>query len=195
MQPLRELVSSRNIDSAPLDEIEKVIALINALDEDDVTVTIDLGMGRGLRYYTGMLFEIYAASGGPQLCGGGRYDDLAQVLGARQPVGASGFSLGLERVHAAAERHEPEPRQPRALLWPGDEYAVAIRAAHDLRAHGWIAAIDPRPRSASASRRSAHRQGYDAFMQVTDGHIEAVRLTDGTTTTFDTAPSPEEVLT
>ncbi len=180
--PLRQLVASRHIDPAPLDELERVIELLEAVDHERVTITIDLGMGRGLRYYTGMLFEIYAAAGGPQLCGGGRYDDLAQVLGARKPVEACGFSLGLERILSAGEAAETGAVKPRVLIWPGDDYAAAIRVAQDLRNQGWTAAVDPRARSASASRRAAHRQGYDAFVQQEMEGIELIRLSDGQAT-------------
>ena len=192
--PLRQLVASRRIDPAPLDELERVIDLLDAIDHEQVTVTIDLGMGRGLRYYTGMLFEIYGAGGGPQLCGGGRYDDLAQVLGARKPVEACGFSLGLERILAATDACNVKVTKRRALVWPGDANAAATQIARDLRDLGWIAAVDPRPRAAAASRRSAHRQGYDAFVQLTSDGVETVRLIDGETKSFADAPTPEMVM-
>lgn len=195
MQPLRQLVATRNINHAPLDELEQVVTLLDAVDHEDVTVTIDLGMGRGLRYYTGMLFEIYGTDGGPQLCGGGRYDDLAQVLGARRPVEACGFSLGLERVLTSTSSiEEHAPSRPRALVWPGSDYAAAILIARTLRERGWIASVDPRPRTAAASRRAAQRQGYDVFMQSTGETFEIVRLSDGVTTSFNDAPAPELVL-
>lgn len=192
--PLRQLVASRQIDPTPLDDLERVIELLSVIDDERVTVTIDLGMGRGLRYYTGMLFEIYAAEGGPQLCGGGRYDDLAQVLGARKPVEACGFSLGLERVVTAGARPAAFPGGPRALIWPGDTNSVALRIAREFRDKGWYATVDPRPRGASASRRAALRQSYDAFVQLTPVGIEVVRLVDGTTTSFDEAPVSDMVL-
>lgn len=194
MTPLRELAASRQIDPAPLDELERVVELLQSDGREQVGITIDLGMGRGLRYYTGMLFEIYDVDGGPQLCGGGRYDDLAQVLGARQPVAACGFSLGLERILDAASPTEAVATLRRALIWPGDDFAGAIRTTRDLRRQGWVAAVDPRPRSASASRRSAHRQGYDAFIQITPNGVEAIRLSDGATMAFAEAPAPELVM-
>ena len=84
LEPLRELVRSRGLSEAPLDELAEVVALLAESGQADERVTIDLGMGRGLHYYTGILFEIYAGDGsGPQLCGGGRYDDLTQLLAAR----------------------------------------------------------------------------------------------------------------
>ncbi|RIK36754.1 MAG: histidine--tRNA ligase, partial [Chloroflexi bacterium] len=115
--PLRRLVAERGLDTAPLDELEEIVALLGILGHDAREVTIDLGMGRGLHYYTGMLFEIYASGrSGQQLCGGGRYDDLAGLLGARQATPACGFSLGLERVLAASSRTFATDLQPAVLV-------------------------------------------------------------------------------
>ena len=68
-------------------------------------VSIDFALSRGLQYYTGLLFEIYhdAPIGERQLCGGGRYDDLAASLGASRDMPAIGFAYGLERVLLALE--------------------------------------------------------------------------------------------
>lgn len=54
--------------------------------------------GRPLDYYTGLVFEITAGEGGPVLAGGGRYDWLMALLGARDPIPAVGFSLWLDRM-------------------------------------------------------------------------------------------------
>ena len=176
---LRELAASSGINAFPLDEIENIIGLLQTEQDDELTITIDLGMGRGLRYYTGMLFEIYATEAGPQICGGGRYDDLAQVLGARAPIEACGFSLGLERtVDAGAVSQDGESLR-RVFIWPGSDYAAGVQAAGELRKQGWNAAVDPRQRSESAARRSAQRSGYDAFVRIVNGNVELVHFEAG----------------
>src|SRR5207247_499949 len=77
---------------------------------------VDLSLGRGLRYYTGLVFEVYyAGAAGPlQLCGGGRYDDLVRSLGGRAGVPACGFAFGLERLDMALAEGQtpPAPRPP-----------------------------------------------------------------------------------
>jgi histidyl-tRNA synthetase len=64
---------------------------------------IDIGIIRGLDYYTGMVFEIDAPSLGAekQICGGGSYD-LVPLFGGEQ-VFTTGFALGFDRVLMAAE--------------------------------------------------------------------------------------------
>jgi histidyl-tRNA synthetase len=173
---LRALAASRGINASPLDEIESIIDLLQIEQDDEVTVTVDLGMGRGLRYYTGMLFEIYATEAGQQICGGGRYDDLAQVLGARSPIEACGFSLGLERTVDACAAFGKTGFPRRAVIWSGSDYAAGVQAASDLRKEGWAVAVDPRQRSESAARRSAQRHGYDAFARIVNGKLDMMEL-------------------
>lgn len=55
---------------------------------------VDLGIVRGLAYYTGFVFEVFERSGeGRAIAGGGRYDKLIEKLGY-QPMHASGFAVG-----------------------------------------------------------------------------------------------------
>jgi histidyl-tRNA synthetase len=63
-------------------------------------VELDLGFGRGIGFYTQMIFElVIATSGGPvEVCGGGRYDGLARVLGSDRDDRGVGFAFGLERL-------------------------------------------------------------------------------------------------
>jgi len=55
---------------------------------------VDLGIVRGLAYYTGFVFEVFERSGeGRALAGGGRYDKLVEKLGYA-PLHATGFAAG-----------------------------------------------------------------------------------------------------
>ena len=75
--------------------------LLDALGERGVpedAVSLDVGLARGIAYYTGAIFEIYAGpEGGPSLGGGGRYDGLVRALGG-EDVPAMGFAYNLESV-------------------------------------------------------------------------------------------------
>ncbi|MFQ5839050.1 MAG: histidine--tRNA ligase, partial [Thermoplasmata archaeon] len=77
-------------------------------------VVYDLGVVRGLDYYTGMVFEIHfdplgAAS---QICGGGAYS-LTDVFGG-EPLPTTGFGMGFDRVLLALEKSKVE--LPAAVL-------------------------------------------------------------------------------
>jgi histidyl-tRNA synthetase len=195
MQPLRELVAANGLDLRPLDELDEIIGLLAATGFDPADIWIDLGMGRGLHYYTGMLFEIYAGSlDGPQLCGGGRYDDLAQVLGARQPVAACGFSYGLERVLAAAPLSTAQPLPRKALVLQEDDPGQALSLAAELREAGWVASVDLRGRNPSATHRAAVRQGYKYIVRREGDRVALTDLSAETKVLFDKVPSPDEVV-
>lgn len=65
-------------------------------------ILYDAGFGRPLDYYTGLVFEI-TTGGSLPLVGGGRYDRLLTMLGAKAPIPGVGFSVWLDRIAAIRE--------------------------------------------------------------------------------------------
>lgn len=63
-------------------------------------IRYDAAFGRPLDYYTGIVFEITAVEDGQVLAGGGRYDRLLTLLGAKKPIPGVGFSVWLDRIEA-----------------------------------------------------------------------------------------------
>ena len=170
---LQALVRSHQLHQEPIERIEQVLALLRSYGHDTSEIVLSPGLGRGLHYYTGMLFEIYADSHGEQqLCGGGRYDDLAQTLGARQPLPASGFTYGLERIVELANL-EPEDPALVTLVIPANERAMGrtIEIAEAMRSAGEAVEIDVRGRSIAANRRYAERTNVSR-MVIVDEHGE-----------------------
>jgi histidyl-tRNA synthetase len=79
-----------------LAEGEKLRGTLDALGAMGVAeyLDLDLGIVRGLAYYTGTVFEIFDAKGELRaICGGGRYDNLLQSLGGVD-LPALGFGMG-----------------------------------------------------------------------------------------------------
>lgn len=74
--------------------------------EDSVAerVIFDLGLSRGLGYYTGAVFDVLDPALGQPIGGGGRYDDLLGRFG--RPLPAVGFALGIDRLHLALTGEE-----------------------------------------------------------------------------------------
>jgi histidyl-tRNA synthetase len=78
-------------------------ALVKQLAQHGVEsarVELDLGFGRGIGFYTQMIFELVVETpvGPVAVCGGGRYDGLARVLGSDRDDRGVGFAFGLERL-------------------------------------------------------------------------------------------------
>ena len=63
-------------------------------------IRYDAAFGRPLDYYTGLVFEISAGDAARPLAGGGRYDRLLTLLGAREKIPGVGFSVWLDRIEA-----------------------------------------------------------------------------------------------
>jgi ATP phosphoribosyltransferase regulatory subunit len=67
-------------------------------------IVFDLGLARGLGYYTGSVFDVLDPALGEPLGGGGRYDDLIGRFG--RPMTAVGFALHVDRLHLALAGEE-----------------------------------------------------------------------------------------
>lgn len=76
-----------------LEDWRYLIKTLNALGLIDF-IKIDLGIVRGLAYYTGFVFEAFQLIGeGRALAGGGRYDNLVKKLGGPD-LPAVGWAIG-----------------------------------------------------------------------------------------------------
>ena len=100
MERARSLAASAGAPADSLDPLGEVVAALDAAGMADEAVTLDLGMARGMAYYTGAQFDL-AAPGAAALGGGGRYDGLVETLGG-PAVPALGFAYDMEAVAAAA---------------------------------------------------------------------------------------------
>ena len=125
-----------------LGDWEKLLRQLNSSGAGGY-VQIDLGIVRGLAYYTGFVFEAFEASGeGRALAGGGRYDSLVKKLGG-QDMPAVGFAMGdvtladlLDSKHLLADAAVAAPEFV-AIIGGADERDAALADAAQLRAAGF----------------------------------------------------------
>jgi histidyl-tRNA synthetase len=76
-----------------LDELGKVFSYLKYMGVEN-WCRFDMGIVRGLAYYTGMVFEIHDKAGDLRaICGGGRYDNLLSDFGGPK-VTATGMGMG-----------------------------------------------------------------------------------------------------
>jgi histidyl-tRNA synthetase len=127
-----------------VEHLERLVEALGHLDGyEGIEYTVDLGIARGLDYYTGIVFEVDWDDLGAekQVCGGGAYT-LGQLFGL-DDVPATGFAIGLDRVGLASEmlRSGDElPDRSGAIVVPMDRsrdvMALATRAMETLRSGG-----------------------------------------------------------
>ena len=91
---------------APLAAMEARIGTLNALGLDDGRISFAARFGRNMEYYTGFVFELWShdKEGPVQVAGGGRYDTLLRMLGAKSDIPAIGCAIRSERVLAARRK-------------------------------------------------------------------------------------------
>ena len=105
-------------------------------------VTVDLGVVRGLAYYTGFVFEAFDKKGELRaLAGGGRYDDLVAKLGG-PALPAAGFAIGDMTFSLLLEERGLTPALTQApdvvcVIGGPDERKAAFGDIHALRAAGF----------------------------------------------------------
>ena len=91
--------------SGPLEHAATGMRAVHALLPQEVAdrIIFDLGLVRGLGYYTGAVFQVYDPAYGVPIGIGGRYDDIGNSAAVAPPVG---FSLNVERLHIALTSEE-----------------------------------------------------------------------------------------
>lgn len=105
-------------------------------------VQVDLGVVRGLAYYTGFVFEAFDRQGELRaLAGGGRYDNLVGKLGYTD-LPAAGFAIGDVTTGLLLEQHGKLPVGVHApdvyVVFGGEaEKRIAFADIQSLRAAGW----------------------------------------------------------
>lgn len=141
---------------------------------------IDLGEARGLDYYTGTIFEIFAEGVGSELGGGGRYDHLLEQYGAPSP--STGFALHIERLQWAMEKvsqnEEGYSSADFLLLHSEEATPQALALSHELRETGLRVIRRNGLRGGVESYlASARRQKIDRILILT-GASEPIRSID-----------------
>jgi histidyl-tRNA synthetase len=170
---------------------EHFAAVRASLEAAGIAFHHDPRLVRGLDYYTRTAFEFVSgvlSPGQSTVCGGGRYDGLAEVLGGA-PTPGVGFGMGLDRVLLAMEGEGlavPSPRTPRCFVVAIGPEAREVRDGllRRLRDGGVAAAAAFDERPLGAQLRMADRAGaaYAVIVgerEIGTGVVTMRRLSDG----------------
>jgi histidyl-tRNA synthetase len=121
------------------DHFAELRGLLDAMGQ---TYTLNFRLVRGIDYYTKTVFEVWQEGIGAQaaLCGGGRYDGLAEDIGGQSTPGV-GFGSGIERIILGMKEQGIESPPGNALPvfvahFGGKTKASAVQLANRLREAG-----------------------------------------------------------
>lgn len=164
--------------------------LRNYLSLFSLAYEIDPRIVRGLDYYTGTVFEVVSDLLGSQdaLCGGGRYDLLAQEIGDK-PIPAVGVAVGLERTLSIMEKYNcsfGKKSAPKVYIASFDEACndMAESVLCKLRENMISSDRDYLGRSLKAQMKEASNLSAEYVFiiggdEVASGKITVKRMSDG----------------
>lgn len=165
MPRARELADDFDLDPEALISLERTLECLADYGARKGATQLDLGLSRGLHYYTGMIFELHSetADGEPiQLCGGGRYDNLVTILGGSDPTPALGFAYGIERIGSVVKGETGlSGSRPSVAVIPvaEEDFAASFVIAENLRASDIVVEMSIDGRSLRRSLKRADRRG------------------------------------
>jgi histidyl-tRNA synthetase len=138
---------------------------------------------RGFDYYTKTVFEIWSRDIGAQaaVCGGGRYDGLAEMLGG-PPTPGIGFGSGIERIILTMKAQgvpvPPLPKPHVLIATLGSEAkTVGVRLLSDLRVDGVGAVLAFGDRSLKSQMREAGKQRVQYAVILGEDEVRESRAT------------------
>jgi len=140
---LSELISKNETAVQLLEEWRNVITLLEIDGIALSKVMIKPDLSRSWEYYTGIVFELHGD--GLHLGGGGRYDELARLVGSTVDIPSVGFAYYGNRLVEALET-APYEFEPIVTIISDQKYVVgATKYANQMRSHGISAQIAPYP--------------------------------------------------
>ncbi|CAM3112625.1 histidine--tRNA ligase [Filibacter tadaridae] len=163
------------------------------LEDAGIDYEVDPNLVRGLDYYNHTAFEIMSTSEGfgaiTTLCGGGRYNGLAEEIGGPSAPGI-GFAMSIERLLLAMEAESKifadEPTLDVYIITLGETARrPGFKLLNELRAAGIRTDLDYMDRKLKAQMKSADRLQARMVViigedEVTEGAVQLKIMADGT---------------
>lgn len=148
-----------------LEKIGKLSDLMDSLKARGVNnAKINMGIVRGLDYYSGIVFEAFDKSGEMgALVGGGRYDTLTAAFG-RSDIGATGAAGGIERIASILQKQGLTEDKPSASVYVAyaheDLKQTATTIVSSLRRHEIASEFDIGSHTLKKQLEEASKRGY-----------------------------------
>jgi histidyl-tRNA synthetase len=149
--------------------VERLTQMIQVATQASIPaerLQIDLGIARGLDYYTGTVYETFLTDlpNIGSVCSGGRYDNLANVY-TKQILPGVGASLGLDRLLAAMEELKLLPTAATAapvlmVQFAAEQLGLYQATARTLRQAGIGVEVFPEAKKLGQQLAYAEKRGF-----------------------------------
>jgi histidyl-tRNA synthetase len=164
LKRIEELVRNYEKSVIATENLREILELVSK-SGCNINATVDAGFARGLEYYTGMVFEVYAPGIDVALGGGGRYDKLVELFGG-ESTPAVGVAHGIDRVTLAMKTQKTVLKannEKTALVVPTkDELrAEALKISRMLRDAGIMVEVEVMGRRMAKALEDADRRKMD----------------------------------
>jgi len=169
LERARDVIREYGLDSGALDRLQRVLEVLSLKGIPDGSLTVDLGLARGIAYYTGFVFEVSHPGRSIVLGGGGRYDTLVKELGHSTDVAALGFAFTLENVAEVLDVNAlVGSEQELVLVVPEGEaaYRDALNVAETLRREGKAVEMELQEREFGDAMAYARERGISRVVVV-----------------------------
>lgn len=112
---LAESLGESEVGTEGIEEVKKVMNFLKEYKLHNKLI-FDVGLARGLNYYTGCIFEVKGIESTlGSLGGGGRYAELTEVFG-KEGMSGVGVSFGAERIYDLMKEKEIFPEELSASI-------------------------------------------------------------------------------
>ncbi len=134
--------------------------------------TVDVGIVRGLAYYTGTVFEIHEVSGAERaIAGGGRYDGLVELFGGPK-MPACGFGMGDVVLSNVLSDRGLLPKDAAVLLPRPDAFIISAGGDAD----SFVPTLASRMRRAGLHVRTSYKATRNVGKLLSDANKARARF-------------------
>ena len=179
LRQLEPLVAGNELGQQGIARLADILSGVRAAGVPVERVKLDVGIARGLDYYTGAIFETLLDELPTigSVCSGGRYDNLAGLY-TKQELPGIGASLGLDRLLAALE----ELGRIEKVRTPADVFIVMfdaprrndyLRLAAQLRSAGLGVEVFPEAKKLGQQLKYADQRGFRVAVIAGENEFQA----------------------
>lgn len=163
------------LDKLEAFDTKSIETLLDSLKSRNVkNIEINLGIVRGLDYYSSIVFEVFSNKSKNAIVGGGRYDKLPQVFN-RKDLGATGAAGGVERISSLLKSKE-DAIEKLYIAYTKDLKKSAIELASILRREGIIAVAELSNRSLRKQLDYAVKNNFTKVVIVAEKEFNANKV-------------------